>query len=286
MTIHTSTLGAVAGRPTAYPDEHSSLLTLEWLDEDGADVVIITFNRPEQRNPIDKHTIRALRELLGDFAANGSPRVIVLTGAGQAFSAGGDLRGYQQLYRDPVEFRQFIDDFDAVCDALEASSSVVIAMINGVCVAGGLEIALACDIITIADEARIGDGHLGFAQLPGAGGSQRLIRAIGVQHARRWLLTGDLFEASVAVKVGLAAFQAPLVSLREETVALARRMATRTPLGQRKMKELIRIGQRTHLDEGLRQETDLVHEYATQSYDATEGLLAFADRRPPVYEGR
>ena len=209
-------LGILTERPTAYPSQAANLLALEWVAEEQTDILIITFNRPEQRNPIDKHTICALRSLLADFEENGGPRGIVITGAGRSFSAGGDLRGYQNLYRDPVEFRAFMDDFDAACAALEASPAVVVAMINGVCVAGGLEIALACDIIVIADEARIGDGHLGFAQLPGAGGSQRLVRAIGLQRARHWLLSGELFPAAAAVESGLAIFQAPLSELRNQ----------------------------------------------------------------------
>jgi len=277
----------LVGRPAVYPDAQNDLLVLEWITAgDAVEIVVITLNRPEQRNPIDKHTIRALRELIGQLSQTGGPRAIVLTGAGEAFSAGGDLKGYQDLYRDPVEFRAFMDDYDQVCAAMERSPAVVIAMINGACVAGGLELALACDLIVIAEEAKIGDGHLGFAQLPGAGGSQRLVRAIGVQRARHWLLTGDLFDARTATEVGLAAFSAPLANLRQVTLALAQRLVTRTALGQRRMKELIQFAQSNHLPESLRLEADLVFDYATTSHDATEGLLAFAERRAPRYKGR
>lgn len=264
----------------------TSLLVLERIVSAGVDVTIVTLNRPEQRNPIDRATIRALRDTITQLAQPGGPRAIILTGAGATFSAGGDLKGYQSLYRDPVAFRAFMDDFDATCQLIEESPAAVIAMINGVCVAGGLELALACDAIVIADSARIGDAHLGFAQLPGAGGSQRLVRAIGVQRARHWLLTGNTFDATTAVAAGLAVSVAPGPELLARTLALAGEMTKRSPLAFRKMKELIQIAQNHPLDEGLRRETDLVHHYATTSHDATEGLQAFAERRPPTYLGR
>lgn len=286
----TSQLGGTAparqrDQPLVYPSAVANLLLLEWIDTDGLDAVVITLNRPDQRNPIDKHTIRALRELIRELSEPGGPRAIVITGAGSTFSAGGDLKGYQTLYRDPAAFRQFMDDFDATCEIIERSPAVVVAMINGTCVAGGTEIALACDLIVIADEARIGDGHLGFAQLPGAGGSQRLVRAIGVQRARHWLLTGRLFPASVAVDIGLAVSSAPAERLRDHVLELLKEMAPRTALGQARMKELIRVAQATHLGDGLKIETDIVHAYATTSFDATEGLMAFAERREPRYRG-
>jgi enoyl-CoA hydratase/carnithine racemase len=273
-------------RPIAYPPRSEKLLRLEWIDDGELDVVVVTFNRPEQRNPIDKDTLRALKEIVDGLSGPGGPRAIVLTGDGDAFSAGGDLKGYQTLYRDADAFRRFMNDFDDTCDAIERSPCIVVAMVNGTCVAGGTEIALACDLIVIAAEARIGDGHLRFAQLPGAGGSQRLVRAIGVQRARQLLLTGELVPAAYAVDIGLATLHVPLAALRERTFDLLREMAGRSRLGQARMKELIRIAQNTTLAEGLRQETEVVHEYATTSYDATEGLMAFAERRPPRYEGR
>jgi enoyl-CoA hydratase/carnithine racemase len=259
---------------------------VERLRSHGAEIAVLTFNRPDQRNPIDKITIKALRDLIAGLSEPGGPRAIILTGAGDTFSAGGDLKGYQSLYRDPVAFRAFMDDFDATCELIENSPVAVIAMINGTCVAGGLELALACDSIVVADEARIGDGHLRFAQLPGAGGSQRLVRAIGVQRARHWLLTGRLFNAQAAVDSGLAASRAPAAELREHTLALAAGMTERSPLAFARMKALINIAENHSLTEGLKLEGEIVHEYATTSYDAAEGLSAFAERRAPGYRGQ
>lgn len=259
---------------------------VERLEHGGADIALISFNRPDQQNPVDKDTLRALAGQLETLTGTGEPDAIVLTGRGKAFSAGGDLKGYQQLYRDAPAFRRFLEDFDSVCHKLEHSRALTVAMINGTCVAGGLELALACDLITISETARIGDGHLKFGQLPGAGGSQRLVRAIGLQQAKYWLHTARLFDAATAHRTGLTTLMAPPEQLAAETFDLIAEAAATTPLGRARMKELIAIAQNTPLEQGLSRERDIVHEYATTSYDATEGIRSFADRRPARYRGR
>lgn len=254
-------------------------------DRNGVDVAVLTLNRPAQQNPVDARTLEALAAQLDELAGPGGPAAIVLTGRGAAFSAGGDLKGYQDLYRRPDVFRRFLETFEHVCHVLERSSALTVAMVNGTCVAGGLELALACDLITISETARIGDGHLKFGQLPGAGGSQRLVRAIGVQQARRWLLTGRLFDARTAFDLGLAALVAPPADLEAATMDLIAECAGHSPLARATMKRLIAIAQNTPLDEGVRRELDIVVDYATTSHDATEGLRAFAERRRPDYRG-
>jgi enoyl-CoA hydratase/carnithine racemase len=268
-------------------DEVSNdLITTSTVAAGDAKVAMLTFNRPDQHNPIDKDTIKRLKELLTQLIEENEVRAVILTGQGKSFSSGGDLKGYQSLYRDVDRFKEFMADFDEVCRILETAPLVTVAMINGTCVAGGLELSLGCDFITIADHARVGDGHLRFAQLPGAGGSQRLTRAIGVQRAKLWLYTGRLFSAAAAVEAGLATFSAPLEELTDRTLELIDEITRLTPLGWQTMKKLVDTAQRTGLTEGLAQEHDTVFDYATSSHDATEGLLAFAERRPAKYLGR
>jgi enoyl-CoA hydratase len=258
----------------------------ELASVDGIDIAILTLNRPEQRNPLDHPTIQALRVAVEAQLGPDGPRAIVITGAGPAFSAGGDLKAYQTLYRDPAAFTAFMKEFGELCSLIERCRPIVIAMVNGACVAGGLELSLACDLIAIAAEARIGDGHLTFGQLPGAGGSQRLVRAIGVQRARQWLLTGELYPAQYAADIGLASLIAPRAELRERTLRLAAGIARHTPLGLQRMKHLIDIASTTSLPDGLAAEIGVVLDYATTSHDAQEGLDAFAERRQPRYLGR
>lgn len=267
----------------------NALLEVEHVRRAGADVALVRFNRPESLNPMDKDTIAALAWLLETFMSLDPalvPDAVVLTGKGRAFSAGGDLKGYQTLYRDPERLRRFMDDFETACALLETMSSVTVAMVNGPCVAGGLELALACDLVTIADSARIGDGHLNFAQLPGAGSSQRLVKAIGSARATQWLLTGRLYSAEEAERTGLIALRAPDEELLERTLTMVADIARHTPLGREKMKKLISIADNSPLEDGLKLEKDLVFDYATTSHDVVEGLHAFAEKRPANYLGR
>ena len=158
-------------------------------------------------------------------------------------------------------------------------------MVNGTCMAGGMELALSCDILTVAEEARIGDGHLKFSQMPGSG-AQRLVRAIGLQRARHWLLTGDLHTGAEAVEAGLAIGTVPLDSLRTYTLDEISRICSASPLALAGVKHLIVTAQTTPLDEGLEIEAGTAVDYATGSADAIEGITAFAERREPRFTGR
>lgn len=249
-------------------------------------VRVFTFQRPEQRNPIDLETLYELDPLLADAADDERVRAFVLTGEGPAFSAGGDLRGYLTLYQDEAAFRDYLERFAAVCARLEEADAITIAMVNGACVAGGLELALACDLMVAADTATIADGHLVFGQLPGAGGSQRLCRAIGLQKAKELLLTGRTIDAAEASAIGLVAEAVPAADLERRVLEIAMAAARHSRLGVQRMKELIMLSQDEDRSSALQAEIDLVVDYATSSADATEGLHAFLERRPPRWQGR
>lgn len=249
----------------------------------GDHATTLTLNRPDKLNPLDWGTIRELLEAVQQIDATESPACVIITGAGRAFSSGGDLRGYVELYRDATRFGGFLEDFWRLLDHIEHSDKIFIAAINGACVAGGLELILACDLVLAAESARIGDGHLNFGQLPGAGGSQRLPRAIGVLRAKHLMFTGDLIAANEALSLGLVGEVLADSGLIGRAEAIAASLASRSPAGVRGMKRLVNDGMQQPLAQALRYEIDFVIDYATRCPDATEGLLAFAEKRSPRY---
>jgi enoyl-CoA hydratase len=249
---------------------------------------VVTLTRAEKLNPIDWTTIKELRRAIAEIEASDCLAVII-TGSGRSFSAGGDLDGYIALYRDKARFRAFLDDFFAMLDEIERSAKIYIAAVNGVCVAGGLELLLACDLSVAADTAKIGDGHLNFGQLPGAGGSQRLPHAIGLLRAKHLILTGKLLNAAQAERIGLVGEVVPAAELMGAAMAYVTGMAEKSPVGVRGAKYLTNLTLTMPIEQGLKAEMDFVHNYATSEPDATEGLIAFRDKRKPAFgkpEGR
>jgi enoyl-CoA hydratase/carnithine racemase len=260
-------------------DDHGALVRLSY---DGP-VATMTLNRPDKLNPLDSATITALRGLVGELEARADIRVVRLMGAGKAFSAGGDLAGYISLYKSPAAFRAFLETFHDLLDGIERSAKIYMAVVNGACVAGGLELLLACDVAVAGHSARIGDGHLNFGQLPGAGGSQRLPRAIGAMAAKFLIFSGELLDAAAAERLGLVNRVVPDGELALQSMALCQAMARHSPAGLKGAKYLVNEGLRGDLQAGLELELEYVHNYATTEPDAMEGLLAFKEKRPPIY---
>ena len=242
----------------------------------------ITLARADKLNPLDWATIKELSRAVAELEATDCLAVIV-TGSGRSFSAGGDLDGYISLYKSKERFRQFLDDFFAMLDAIERSEKIYIAAVNGVCVAGGLELLLACDLSIAADTARIGDGHLNFGQLPGAGGSQRLPHAIGLLRAKHLILSGKLLTAAEAERIGLIGEVVPADELQAAALRWVAELGEKSPVGVKGAKYLTNLTLTHPMEEGLRREMDYVHRYATEEPDATEGLIAFRDKRKPNF---
>ena len=243
----------------------------------------LTLARADKLNPLDWATVRDLKAAVAEIEARADIFAVVVTGRGRSFSAGGDLDGYINLYKNPDKFSAFLEDFFDMLNAIEASSKIYIAAINGVCVAGGLELLLACDLVIAAESAKIGDGHLNFGQLPGAGGSQRLPRAIGRLRAKKLMLTGDLVSAIEAWDMGLVTDVVPDAELDAAAAALVAKLGDKSRAGLRGAKHLANLTLTTDLATGLRQEIDFVHRYATTEPDATEGLIAFKEKRKPAF---
>jgi enoyl-CoA hydratase len=255
------------------------------LERDGQ-LARLTLNRPDQRNPLNWSTIKALRACVAEVESDADITVVLVRGAGHTFSAGGDLIGYMDLYRSPERFAGFLEDFYLLFEEMEHSSKIYISVIEGYCVAGGLELLLACDIAVAARSAKIGDCHLNFGQLPGAGGSQRLPRAIGPMRARYMMATGKMIDATEAERIGLLSQVFPDDELEKGIDDLVADLSRKSPLGLKGLKYLVNEGLQGDLQTGLRLEIDHVLHYATTAADASEGLVAFQQKRHPRFTGR
>jgi enoyl-CoA hydratase len=249
-------------------------------------LALVTLNRPKEMNPLDWATVKALQIVLDEVSADRSVRVIAFTGAGKAFSAGGDLKAYMDLYRDDEAFRGFLTDLGSVLDSLALLQQPVIALVNGYCVAGGLELMLACDLAYAAHSAQIGDGHANFGQVGGAGSNVRLPRQILPPRARELLFTGRLLNSQAALEWGLVNRVVPDDALLDAGIAFANEVATKSPLGIGIMKEVCNLGMNMRLEDALHLEIQKVHHYCTSNRDSYEGLLAFSEKRQPKFEGR
>ena len=245
----------------------------------------ITINRPERRNAIDPDTSRELLEAFTSFKDDDDSWAAVLTGAGdQAFSAGADLVAMAQSFaaggpgvRLDVPFGGITRDFECW--------KPMIAAINGYCLAGGLELALCCDIRIAAEHATFGLPEPKRAIIPGAGGTQRLPRAVPMAFAMELLLTGERFDAQTALRFGLVSKVVPADRLMPTVEETAARILECGPLAVRAIKQAAMQGREMSLSEGLKLESQMIGQ-VFRSEDAHEGPTAFAQKRPPQYKGR
>jgi enoyl-CoA hydratase len=248
----------------------------------------ITLNRPAELNAMSWEMIGAFDSAVSQAAADAAVRVVLVTGSGRAFSAGGDLKSYVELQRDPVRFPQFVKDLHDAFGRLRRLRAPVIALLNGVTVAGGLELLLNCDFAIAARSARIGDGHLNFGQMGGGGVLTLLARMIGIARASELIMTGVLLDAPTAAEWGLVSRVVDDDQLLAEGMKLAVQIAGKSPLAVANAKDVMNTiwAQNLSVDSGLRIELDRNALYCLTSEDAPEGLQAFSEKRPPRFTGR
>lgn len=244
-------------------------------------VAKITMNRPEAMNGLDPDILNEIEAALNECERDDSIRVVIITGKGRAFSAGADLKYQLNVIADNVARRlEFIRLVGKVTSTIYNLSKPVIAAVNGFALAGGLEIVAACDLAVAADNAQIGDQHINYALLPGAGNSQRLPRLIGARKAKEYLLTGKWMSAHEAERLGLVNQVVAADKLEEAAYEMAATLASKSPLTIKEMKKLVNKGLETNLDAGMEMECQACVLHAT-SQDAREGLRAFIEKREP-----
>jgi enoyl-CoA hydratase/carnithine racemase len=253
-----------------------------------ATAAIVILNRPATLNAISWEMVKELEVVLARLDGDSSTRVILITGAGRAFSAGGDLIAYLELQQDPVGFPQFMKDLIRTFSAIRSMEKPVVALVNGVAVAGGLELLLACDFAYAAESARVGDGHVNYAQAGGGGSLALLPRAIGPAKARELVMSGVLLDAHEAAEWGLVNRVFPDDQLREAGLEFARLIASKSAAAVSTLKVTMNecLADGTGVDAALRLEQSRIAQYCLTLPDSRAGLLAFARKATPQTDNR
>jgi len=243
-------------------------------------VGVITINRPKQLNALNSELMVEMGQALKAFDANPDIGCIILTGSEKAFAAGADIGAmatysYADVYKNDYITRDW--------ETLKTIRKPVIAAVAGFALGGGCEVAMMCDIIIAADNARFGQPEIKLGIIPGAGGTQRLPRAIGKAKAMDLALTGRMMNADEAERSGLVSRVVPLAQLMEEAIATALSICTYSQIAVMSAKESINRAFESSLSDGVMFERRMFHAlFATQ--DQKEGMDAFVNKRPAVFK--
>jgi enoyl-CoA hydratase/carnithine racemase len=244
----------------------------------------ITLNRPELLNAMDPKTYAEIYDAIQDIEADRDIRVVIITGKGRAFCAGADLKAIQQFLDKASSAVEFLEGCHKSINAVDWCSKPVIAAVNGLALAGGLELVEACDIVIAAETARLGDQHAARGLVPGGGGTQRLIRQVNYRKAIELLLTGDWVSAKEAEALGLINKAVPDDQLETAVNELAEKLAKRSPMASKTIKMLAKRGIEADLTTALKMEVVGVAQHFFTD-DAREGIQSFIERRDPDFAG-
>ena len=251
-------------------------------------IAFVTFNRPGSMNAVNRQMARELVEACKQIEEDNAIRIAIFTGAGdRAFSAGMDLKERAETGTSPIERRQqkLSATIHTQSRAVAAITKPTIAAIRCYCVGGGLEFALACDMRVAAEDAKLGLAEVKRGLIPGAGGTQRLTRAVGITKALEMCLTGDTVSGSEGQRLGLVNAAVPAIQVLQAAEDLANRILKGAPMSVTFIKEAIKKGIELPLEEGLRLEADL-SALIGMTEDSKEGPRAFAEKRAPVWKGK
>jgi enoyl-CoA hydratase/carnithine racemase len=244
-------------------------------------VALLRINRPEVLNALSMSVRAALAASLTRLDADPAVRAIVITGDDRAFAAGADLVELKQRSVLDKAFR----DSRVAWEAMEACRKPILAAVNGFALGGGCELALHCDIIIAGEGAKFGLPEVKVGIMPGAGGTQRLLRAAGKFKAMRYALTGDFIPAPEAFAMGIASEVVPDEAVLAHTLKIASKIAALAPLSVDAIKEALLLGQDAPLDAALVLERK-AFQLLFASEDRAEGISAFLEKRKPIFKGR
>ncbi len=251
------------------------------LTETRGKVGLVTLNRPKALNALNSTVLGELDDALQGFEADANVGAIVLTGSEKAFAAGADIKEMQpKAYVDA-----YMEDFFAGWEALTRIRKPIIAAVAGYALGGGCELAMMCDFILAADNAKFGQPEITLGVMPGMGGSQRLTRFIGKSKAMDMCLTGRMMDAAEAERCGLASRIVAAADLVEEAVKTAEKIAGFSLPAVMMAKEAVNRAYETTLAEGLRFERRVFHSMFALE-DQKEGMTAFLEKRRPEFRNR
>jgi enoyl-CoA hydratase/carnithine racemase len=255
------------------------------LVEDRGAVRHVVINRPDKRNALHEALVGDLRRAFADAAADDAVACIVVRGAGAAFSSGMDVAALGALAAEPARLRAFRDPIVDAWNLLEEMPKPTIAQIHGACIGGAMELALACDLRTMAADAVIGLPETRIGLIPDVGGCSRLPAVVGLGRAKELVMTGRLIDGAEAERIGLVNRVAPAADLDAATEALVAELLACAPVAVGLAKRVLDAAARPALA------ATLEHEVAAQALcartgDFVEGTRALAERRPPAFGGR
>lgn len=249
-------------------------------------IALITLNRPEAKNAFSPEMIRLWREYLDEAKEDDNVRVIVVTGRGDTFCSGGDIRDMAEGRLKSWDMKKFLwDGVHRIVLTLEDIDKPVIAAINGAAMGAGMDMAIMCDLRICSDKARLAESYIMMGLVPGDGGAYFLPKLVGVSKALELLFTGELISPEEALKLGIVNRVVPHDRLMSETFRLAEKIAEKPPLAVRMMKRAVYQGQtstlRAHLDY-ISSQLSLLSE----TEDHIEAAKSFLEKRKPVFKGK
>jgi enoyl-CoA hydratase len=249
-------------------------------------IATLTLNRPDKLNALNRALLAEVGRVVSELSARpvaSRPRAVILTGAGdKAFAAGADIAELSRLSAEAA--RSLSEHGQRVGRTLEEAPFPIVAAVNGFALGGGCELALACDFIHASDKARFGQPEVSLGLVPGFGGTQRLLRRVGIGRARELVTTGRTVDAAEAKSIGLANEVHPHAELLERVNGVARMIAERAPLAVAAAKRLFLRGESIDLNAGCELETEAFGALFA-SHDAKEGTNAFVAKKKPVFDG-
>jgi enoyl-CoA hydratase len=244
-------------------------------------IAVVTLNRPQQLNALSEPLMEELVERLTELDRDPAVRCIVLAGSDRAFAAGADIGELAEASAMDMLYARRVERWDAI----RKLWTPLVAAVSGFCLGGGNELAMSCDLIVASETARFGQPETSLGIIPGAGGTQRLTRAVGKAKAMDVILTGRFLDAWEAERAGLVARVVAPEAWLDEAKRVAREIAAKGPVAQRLAKEAVNRSFDSTLELGLEHERRLLY-LAFASDDAREGLAAFREKRDPEFEGR